>query len=235
VTVHSGVKFRQTGGTTATAARIGGRSPSRPTVPGRDRAGRRWAAAATSAGAALAGAGVALWIPHWPVLAGQALGTMAIALTVGWIAGAATRSRLAMLVAPAVFVAAFELVHLDATGPTVDAIDPTSGATLLASLAMRIVFALLAVLPMVVGAAYGRAWALRRAADPDVPAPAPRGAGPAVRRWLTGVATVGCSCWRSRSRGRRRPRRSSTPTASHWPAASPRSPPSRSAGTTSGC
>ncbi len=115
------------------------------------------------AAAALAGLVAGLWTPHWPVLAPQALGTMALGLSAGVIAGAAVRSRWVMLLAPVTFVVVYEVVRLDATGPTVDAINTVNAIALLASLAMRIAYGVIAVLPMLVGIAYGRAWKMRRA------------------------------------------------------------------------
>jgi pimeloyl-ACP methyl ester carboxylesterase len=91
-----------------------------------------------------------------------ALGTMVLGLAVGVVAGAALRSRWAMLLAPAVFLAVFELVRIGATGPTVDAINTVNDIALLASVTMRIVYGVLAVVPMMLGVTVGRAWVLRR-------------------------------------------------------------------------
>lgn len=138
--------------------------------------------------AALAGLVAALWTPHWPVTAGAAIGTMAIGLGVGVVAGAAVRSHWAMVLAPAVFVAVFELGRIGATGPTVDAISTVNGVALLASVVMRIVYGILAVVPMMLGVAWGRAAALRRAGGWHPPTTRRGRIGRALGR--AGAATV---------------------------------------------
>ncbi len=140
----------------------------------------RWGVLVCVAAAALAGLVAGMWTPHWPVTALPALATMAIGLAVGWVAGAAMRSRWAMLLAPAVFAAVFELVRVGATGPTVDAVNSVNAIAVLASLAVRLVHGVLAVAPMLVGVAYGRAWALRRS---------PGWRGPTTRRQRIGLVS----------------------------------------------
>ena len=84
---------------------------------------RRWGALVAVVVAAAAGLIAGWWTPRGPVNATQALAAMAMGLTVGVIAGITMRSRWAMLLAPAVFMGIFEAVRIEATGPTVDAID----------------------------------------------------------------------------------------------------------------
>jgi proline iminopeptidase len=67
-----------------------------------------------------------------------------------------------MLLAPAVFVVVFEVMRAGVTGPTVDGIHLTSTYGIMAFAVGRGVHALLALLPMVFGAALGAAWARRR-------------------------------------------------------------------------
>ena len=114
----------------------------------------------------LAAVGYALlagwWTPRGPMSALQGLAAMGLGLLVGLIAGLALRTRWAMLVAPAAFATAFELVRLNASGPTVDGIRLDSTYGIIAFAVGRGVHGLLALLPMVLGAALGAAWARRR-------------------------------------------------------------------------
>ena len=112
--------------------------------------------------AAASGVVAGLWTPRGPATTVQALVAMAMGAAVGLIAGAAMRSRWAMVVAPVTFAAAVELIRLDATGPTVDGITLTSDYGVLAFVVGRLFHGILALLPMLVGAALGRAWILRR-------------------------------------------------------------------------
>ena len=67
------------------------------------------------------------------------------------------RSRWAMLVAPVVFVVVFELTRLGTTGPLVDAIHLSSMYSVIAFVTGRGFHGLLALAPMVLGAALGAA------------------------------------------------------------------------------
>jgi pimeloyl-ACP methyl ester carboxylesterase len=110
------------------------------------------AAAAVVLAFALASA----WLtPRGPVTTTQALATMAVALTVGLVVGAATGSRWALLLAPLAFVAVFEVARIGAWGPTVDA--PASAGMLhvLAFLLGRAPQWLLTVVPMLLGTLVG--------------------------------------------------------------------------------
>jgi proline iminopeptidase len=124
----------------------------------------RRAAGVAVAVAAAAGAGllIGLWTPRGPVTTPQALGSIALGLLVGAVAGVAVRSRWALLLAPAVLVAVVEVVRLDSVGPTVDAVRPDGIYGLGALLVGRGFSGLLLLLPVLLGAAVGRAWAVRR-------------------------------------------------------------------------
>lgn len=78
---------------------------------------RRMLAAAAFLVAALWALAAGIWTPRGPVTGVEGVLTMLISLAVGGLAGAATRSRWAMLLAPAVFVAVFELVRLGTDAP----------------------------------------------------------------------------------------------------------------------
>ena len=116
--------------------------------------------------AALAGASaglvLGLVVPRGPLSAFEGLAAMCLGLLVGLVAGLMLRSRWAMLVAPVTFAVVFELVRLGASGPTVDGIHLGSTYGILAFATGRGVHGLLALLPMVLGAALGAALARRR-------------------------------------------------------------------------
>lgn len=127
-----------------------------------------------AAGLVLAFALASAWLtPRGPVTTTEALATMAVALVVGLVVGAATGSRWALLLAPAAFVAVFEAARLGAWGPTVDA--PASAGMLhvLAFLLGRAPQWLLTVVPMVLGTLVGRGLAPRL----GMPGAHPFGAG----------------------------------------------------------
>lgn len=100
------------------------------------------------------GIGAGVTMPRGPLTTTQALASIAISLLIGATAGWLTKTRWAILAAPAVFAAATELTRLGAEGPTVDA-PHASAFGLVAFLAGRGVHGLLALLPLAVGAAYG--------------------------------------------------------------------------------
>lgn len=144
--------------------------PARPT-----RALR--AAATVAAIAGTYGALAGWWTPRGPNDAVQALWAMALGAAVGFAAGAILRSRWAMVLAPAAFVVAFELVRLDATGPSVDGITFASEYGVMAFVVGRLVHGVLVLWPMLVGVALGRRWVLGRP-------------GPVVGRATVAVSTA---------------------------------------------
>ncbi|MGE3380810.1 MAG: alpha/beta fold hydrolase [Nocardioides sp.] len=102
------------------------------------------------------------WTPRGPLSPWEALSAMGLGILVGFVAGLLLRSRWAMLVAPLTFVVVFELTRRGVSGPTVDGIHLTSAYGIMAFAVGRGVHALLALLPMVLGAALGAALARRR-------------------------------------------------------------------------
>ena len=162
-------------------ARARGRSSSAPRP-----ATRVLSAAVTTLLVALAAVLVGLAMPRGPVTDAQALTLLPLALALGLTAGYLTPTRWILLAAPALFTAVFELVRWQHSGPTVDLphLDTTYGV--LAFLLGRGVFAVLALVPIAVGANLGVGLARRRA---------PRRAGGRVRRavgWgVTGAAVAG--------------------------------------------
>lgn len=109
--------------------------------------------------AGLLGAGfglVSAWVtPRGPITTEEALTTMALALATGLMAGLVARSRWAMLVVPAVFVAVLEVARIEVDGPTVDGIHLGSLYGAIAFVLGRGLHAILAVAPMVVGVVFG--------------------------------------------------------------------------------
>jgi pimeloyl-ACP methyl ester carboxylesterase len=126
------------------------------------------------------GTGAGLWMPRGPLTGARALWSVGLSVAVGGLAGWAARSRWAMLVAPVLFVVALELARWHVRGPSVDGLRFTTFG-LAALVAGRGVQSVFAVLPMVVGAAYGVALTRRG-----------RAPGRRVPRYLrrTGVATL---------------------------------------------
>jgi pimeloyl-ACP methyl ester carboxylesterase len=88
---------------------------------------------------------------------------MAVGLMVGWVCGVVLRSRWAMLLAPIAFMIVFELVRMGTAGPTVDA-PAASTYGIFAMVVGRGFHGLVALTPMVLGAALGAGFARRWAA-----------------------------------------------------------------------
>jgi proline iminopeptidase len=112
-------------------------------------------------GAAAYGLLAGWWTPRGPLSTVEGLVALGLGLLVGLLAGLATRSRWAALVAPVTFAGVFELVRVGASGPTVDGIDPGSLYGIIAFAVGRGTHGVLAVLPMVLGTVLGAAWARR--------------------------------------------------------------------------
>jgi pimeloyl-ACP methyl ester carboxylesterase len=129
------------------------------------------------------------WTPRGPNDAPQALSAMALSVGVGLLSGVVLRSRWAMVLAPVTFVVVFELVRLDATGATVDRFSLSSEYEMMAFAIGRLFHGFLALLPMAVGVAFGRSWALRRS-HPEVSSRSLLGRlGAVVRRGVLVVST----------------------------------------------
>jgi len=145
--------------------------------------------AAGTALAALYGAVFGLLLPRGPVTSPQALSALGFSILLGFLTGVVMRSRWALVVAPVVFAVAFELVRLDASGPTVDGIHPSSTYGVMAVVVGRGFLALLTLAPMALGAVLGAGVARRlyRASS------APRGWARSalyLRRALTAVIVL---------------------------------------------
>lgn len=110
--------------------------------------------AAVVAAATAWGIVAARWMPRGPLTNAQALWSVGISVAVGLAAGWWSRSRWAMLAAPAAFVVALELTRIGVRGPSVDA-PHLSPFGMVALLAGRGVHGVLSVLPLGLGAVYG--------------------------------------------------------------------------------
>lgn len=104
------------------------------------------------------------WTPRGALTTMQVLIAMAMGIAVGAASGVAMRSRWAMLLAPVTFMFVFELVRIGATGPTVDA-PAASTYGIFALVVGRGFHGLVALTPMVLGAALGAGEARRLAAS----------------------------------------------------------------------
>ena len=150
----------------------------------------RLGAGAAAGAAALGALLLGWWTPRGPMTTAQALTAMAIGALLGAAAGGAIRSRWAMLLAPVVFVAVFELARIGSDGPTVDAIHPGSTYGILAFVVGRGFHGLVGLGPMLLGAAFGSAIA-RRTSGGSRSRHGRAQAGLYLRRTLAGGGTIG--------------------------------------------
>ena len=151
----------------------------------------RLATATGLAIAALSGLLVALVMPRGPVRTAQTLALLAIGVGTGAAAGLAMRSRWAMVLASVVQLAFFELGHLGASGPTVDGLHLDTATGILASFIGRLFYAIVGLLPMVLGAAYGAGLARWLADGQARPRTLWRRLALRARQGLAGLATAG--------------------------------------------
>ncbi len=111
--------------------------------------------------AALWAVAAGLWTPRGPLTTGAAVWSILISLVVGGLVGLLLNSRWAMLVAPAVFVVAFEITRMGVDGPMVDGLHASFYGAI-ALITGRGFQALLTLVPMALGAALGAGWARAR-------------------------------------------------------------------------
>ncbi len=107
------------------------------------------------AAAAFYGLAAGWWTPRGPVTTFQVVAAIGLSLTVGVTAGVALRSRWAMLAAPVTFAAVFQLVRISPAGPLVGGIHLGSTYGFLAFFSGRGLHGMLALVPMLLGAAWG--------------------------------------------------------------------------------
>jgi len=123
---------------------------------------RRLGAAAAVGLGALTALVSSLPMPRGPVSAGQGLAVIGVSLLVGVAAGYVMRSRWALLLAPLAYIAAYELARIGIGGASLEALRFDSVYGIAAFAAGRGFHALLALLPMIVGASIGVAIARPR-------------------------------------------------------------------------
>lgn len=123
----------------------------------------------------------ALAMPRGP-LTTQALVTMIAGLLTGGSVALVVRSRWAMALAPAVFVTVYEMLRVGTSGPTVDAMH-ADAIGIIAVVVGRGVHGLLALVPMILGAAYGAALARRWCDDRRVRGDAAESATGLAESW----------------------------------------------------
>ncbi len=131
------------------------------------------------------------WTPRGPITTLDALTAIVTSLAVGALGGWLMRSRWAMLLTPVLFAAVFELTRATIVGPLVDGIRLGGGGSfgILAFVLGRGLHAVLALLPMILGAALGAGFARRR----NEGRPRTHGwarVGLVTRRVIAGVAAV---------------------------------------------
>jgi len=142
------------------------RTSARPTAPWWSTAPRQHGAWWVTGAAALSGLLAGWLLPRGPTTATQTLALMVGAAALGWVGGALLGARWAMALVPAVHVLVFELVRLRVQGASVDIPDLGSTLGILVAVATRGFYAVVAVLPMVVGAAFGVGFRQRGSAAP---------------------------------------------------------------------
>ena len=122
---------------------------------------RRRGVAAVVVAAAAYGLLAGWWTPRGPISTTEALTAIAVSLVVGVFAGVVMRTRWAMLLAPPTFAIVFELTRIGTVGPMVDGIRPGSPFGILALVLGRGLHGVLALAPMLLGAALGAGLARR--------------------------------------------------------------------------
>jgi pimeloyl-ACP methyl ester carboxylesterase len=111
--------------------------------------------------AAVTGVVAATVMPRGPATRGEVVAALVTGFVLGLAGGALMRSRWSVLVLPAAFAVTVELTRLDVVGPSVDLPRLDSTVGVLALVLGRGVAAILQLLPIAVGAAYGAALARR--------------------------------------------------------------------------
>jgi hypothetical protein len=151
---------------------------------------RRVRVVAVVAAAGLSGGLVGVVMPRGPVTSAQAMTLIAAGVAVGLASGFVLASRWALLLAPVLHIGGFESARLGASGPTVDGISVDGLFGPLAFIVGRGFYGLVGILPMVVAAAYGAAFARRLVAEESGQRRLRPRVGLYLRRGLTGLAVL---------------------------------------------
>lgn len=105
-----------------------------------------------------------VWTPRGPLTTSEAIAAIVISLVVGGIAGLILQSRWALLLTPVTFVAVLELIRSGVEGPMVDGVHASMYGAI-ALITGRGFHALLALVPMMLGAAVGAGIARKRTGE----------------------------------------------------------------------
>ena len=155
---------------TAPPVPVQGAPPSGPTtlLPTPRRWWNRRATALGVVAAATVTTGVltGLGTPRGPVTPAQVLAAMVTGLGLGVLSGLLTRSRWAMVGVPTIFAVTFELVRRGTDGPMVDSLH-MSEYGVLAFATGRVFHGVVALLPIILGAALGACVTRHRGRDQD--------------------------------------------------------------------
>lgn len=148
----------------------------------------RWAGLIiTIASGLLAGIIIAVLMPRGPVTTLHVITVMLTGLLVGLLTGFTMRNNWAKLLAPLAYILAFELSTINAVGSTMDTIRFDNTYAILALILGRGFHGLFALLPMLVGSAWGRLLANRLSTQER---PAERGLVFFLRRTILIVGTL---------------------------------------------
>jgi proline iminopeptidase len=145
-----------------------------------------WRVAAGMMLVALAGVVVGWLLPRGPVTTLEAIVALIALLGFGCGAGWLTRTRWILLVAPLTFMVVFELVRMRVEGPTVDGIALNGLYGVIALIGGRGIDAVLMLLPLTVGCAWGVVLVRRFGRTADQSSPVRRRL---VRRSVLALAT----------------------------------------------
>jgi proline iminopeptidase len=134
----------------------------------------------------LAGALAGWLLPRGPVTTPEAVIALVAALAVGFSAGWLAQTRWMLLAAPLAFMAVFEVSRMRVEGPTVDGIAVNGLYGVIALVGGRGIDAVLILLPLTVGCAWGLVVARQLSSSPAIGSPVRRHL---VRRGVLVVAT----------------------------------------------
>ena len=136
------------------------------------------------------GALMAWWMPRGPVTPAGVVASVVLCAALGFAVGRIWGSRWSLPVAPLLFAATYEVARAGVVGPSVDRPRLDTTVAVLVLVVGRGLQALLQLLPIALGAAYGAAAARRGSAGGAVPTGWRRALGYS-RSLLTALVVVG--------------------------------------------
>ncbi len=129
--------------------------------------------------------------PRGPITTTEALITMGVAFGVGIVAGLIAAHRWSLLLLPVIFIAVFELVRINLTGPTVDGLHLGSTYGVIAFIVGRLWHGVLVFVPLGLGVLHGIGFSDRRR---NIPFTAMSRLGWIITNLAT-VALIGFGLW----------------------------------------